>query len=90
MAKERQMKELFFQGLYLFFSFFVFIGEGVRFFIFLLVRGFFFLLSFILRLIVKISTFIFKLIQKYFFLCKYFLKQIPFKIYYFFLGSVVT
>jgi Membrane carboxypeptidase (penicillin-binding protein) len=90
MKKEKQAVEFFFKWVYLFLSFFVFIGEGVRFIFLWVFWQAFYLLRLTFHLLIKIFAFILKLIGRWFFLLKSFLSQIPFKLYYFILGSMVT
>jgi len=90
MKKGEEINDFFLKWLFLFISFFVFVGEGVKFIFFWALRHFFFLLNLISRLIVKTLIFIFGLIKNLFSFLRSFFGLIPFKVYYFILGSLVT
>jgi len=90
MKKENEGVEFFFKWAYFFLSFFVFIGEGVKFVSWWFFWRIFYLLRWLLKLTTKGLVFTLKLIRRWFFLLKSFLLLIPFRVYYFVLGSLVT
>jgi len=90
MKKEKQAVEFFFKWVYLFLSFFEKKLNRLLFFFLWVFWQAFYLLRLTFHLLIKIFAFILKLIGRLFFLLKSFLSQIPFKLYYFILGSMVT
>jgi len=90
MKKDNERFKFFFRWLYFFLSFFIFIGEGVKFFSLWFFWRIFYLLRWLIKLTNKVLVFNFKFIYRGFFLLKSFLLLIPFRVYYFILGSFVT
>jgi len=83
MKKKKFFVNFFLKSLYFFLSFFVFVGEGVKFIFFWLLLRLFSWLFFIFRIVKKI-------LATGFFLLKFSFKKIPSNFYYFSLGVLIT